>query len=303
MVAKIDSSSESTSDREIVITRDLAFTRELVWQAMTDPNHVVNWWGPRGFTTTIETMNVKPGGIWKHVMHGPDGSHYPNKSIFTEVEKPERLVYTHAGGKTGGGPGSHFVSTWTFEALKKDETRVTIRMVFPSAEERDKVVKAYGAIEGGQQTLERLGEFLGKKGPLIVERTFAAPASLLWKAITEREAMKEWNFDVEGFKPEVGCEFEFKAGAEDVIFNHLCKVTVVIPEKKIAYTWRYEGYAGDSLVSFELFPEGDKTRVKLTHEGLENFPPIPCFARTNFEMGWTAILGEMLPKYVEAHAS
>jgi len=95
-------------------------------------------------------------------MHGPDGTDYPNSSIFREVVKPERIVYSHGGGKKGG-PGAHFDATWSFDALNGGgKTRVTIRMVFPSAAERDEIVKEYGAIEGGKQTLERLGEHLMK---------------------------------------------------------------------------------------------------------------------------------------------
>jgi uncharacterized protein YndB with AHSA1/START domain len=154
-------SPENTSDREIVISRDFDAPRELVWQAMTDPKHVVHWWGPRGFTTTIEQMDVRPGGVWKHVMRGPDGTNYPNKSIFKEVVKPERIVYSHGGGREGG-KGAHFIAAWTFEELAPNKTRLTGRLVFPSAEDRDFVVKEYGAVEGGQQTLARLAEHLPK---------------------------------------------------------------------------------------------------------------------------------------------
>jgi uncharacterized protein YndB with AHSA1/START domain len=154
-----------TSDREIVIAREFAAPRELVWEAMTNPKHVVNWWGPRGFSTTIEKMDFRVGGEWKHVMRGPDGVNYPNHSIFKEIVTPERIVYTH-GGKREGGPGVSFVSTWSFEKPAADKTRVTIRMVFPTAENRDFVVKEFGAIEGGKQTLERLGEYLPKIIPV-----------------------------------------------------------------------------------------------------------------------------------------
>ena len=164
MTAEKNNPMENFTDREIVITRDFDAPRELVWEAMTDPRHVVHWWGPRGFTTTIEEMDVRPGGVWKHVMHGPDGTDYPNKSFFKEVVKPGRLVYAHGGGRKGG-PGAQFEATWTFYALDACKTRVTIRMVFPSAAARDKVVKEYGAIEGGKQTLERLAEHLPKMSP------------------------------------------------------------------------------------------------------------------------------------------
>ena len=149
------------ADREIVISREFDAPRELVWEAWTNPKHVVNWWGPRGFSTTIEKMDVRPGGVWKQVMHGPDGANYPNKSVFKEVVKPERIVFSHGGGREGG-PGASFVSTWTFDAVAAAKTRVTIRMVFPSSSDRDFVVKEFGAIEGGKQTLERLGEYLPK---------------------------------------------------------------------------------------------------------------------------------------------
>jgi len=154
-----DKINESTADREIIIIRDFDAPRELVWEAMTDPRQVIHWWGPDGFSTTIEEMDVRPGGVWKHVMHGPDGTNYPNKSVFKEVVKPEHLVYTHGGGRENG-PGIHFLSTWTFDALDAGKTRVTIHMIFPSPEKRDFVVREFGAIEGGKQTLAKLGEYL-----------------------------------------------------------------------------------------------------------------------------------------------
>jgi uncharacterized protein YndB with AHSA1/START domain len=149
----------STVDREIVLSRVVDAPRSLVWSAWTDPRQVVHWWGPRGFTTTIETMDVAPGGTWKQVMHGPDGTDYPNKSVFTEVNKLERIAYTHGGGRKGA-RGVSFEASWTFEAVSRQRTKVTLRMVFPTAESRDRVVKEYGAIEGGTQTLERLAEHL-----------------------------------------------------------------------------------------------------------------------------------------------
>ncbi len=150
-----------TTDREISVSRVFDAPREMVWRAMTDPAQVVKWWGPRGFTTTIEEMNVKPGGIWKHVMRGPDGTEYPNKSIFTEVVEPERIVYSHGGGRKGD-RGVHFVATWTFDALEDGKTRLTMRSVFSTVEDRDRIVRDYGAIEGAKQTLERLGEQLAQ---------------------------------------------------------------------------------------------------------------------------------------------
>ena len=146
------------SDREIIITRVLEAPRELVWEAWTDPQQVVKWWGPQGFTTTVHEMDVKPGGIWRLTMHGPDGADYPNESVFTEVVKPERIAFTLRGGKKGE-PESLKEMIWTFED-QGGKTKITIRQVYPTAEARDYVAKTYGAIEGGKQTLGRLAEYL-----------------------------------------------------------------------------------------------------------------------------------------------
>jgi uncharacterized protein YndB with AHSA1/START domain len=148
-----------TAGREIVVSRIFDAPRELVWEAWTNPEHVAHWWGPRGFTTTIRKMEVRVGGVWEQTLHGPDGANYPNKSVFKEVVRPERIVYSHGGGREKG-PGASFVATWTFDALGPDQTRLTIRMVFPSAEDRDFVIREFKAIEGGQQTLMRLAEHL-----------------------------------------------------------------------------------------------------------------------------------------------
>lgn len=135
--------------------------------------------------------------------------------------------------------------------------------------------------------------------PFVIERTFNAPASKVWKAITDKDQMKQWYFDLPSFKAEVGHEFQFEGGTKEKTYLHLCKVTEVIQGKKLTYSWRYDGFEGISFVSFELFPEGDKTRLKLTHEGLETFPPVKDFAKENFAAGWTEIIGTSLKNFVE----
>src|ERR1700726_3958823 len=137
---------------------------------------------------------------------------------------------------------------------------------------------------------------------VVIERTFDAPVARVWKALTDVEEMRHWYFDLKEFKPEVGFEFEFVVEHEGVTYDHRCKVTEVIPQKKIAYTWRYEGHEGNSLVTIELFPDGDTTRLKLTHEGLESFPKTAAFARENFNKGWTEIIGSELKQFVEKKA-
>src|SRR5205809_828423 len=138
-----------------------------------------------------------------------------------------------------------------------------------------------------------------KDEPLVVERTFDAPVALVWKALTDKDDIKQWSFELREFAPVVGFEFQFDVEHEGFKYCHRCKVTEAIPNKRLAYTWRYEGYAGDSLVTFELFAQGNKTKVRLTHEGLETFPKLPAFAKANFAAGWTEIVGTSLKNFVE----
>ncbi|QDT71875.1 SRPBCC family protein [Lacipirellula limnantheis] len=152
--------SDLSVDREIRITRLLNAPRELAFAAWTDPEKVVKWWGPNGFTTTIERMDVRPGGVWKYVMHGPDGADYPNKTVYEEIVPPERLVYTHSGGDPVPGERAvQFRSTVTF-VQEGGQTRITLQMAFKTRDDRDYVIQKYGAVEGGIQHLARLNEFL-----------------------------------------------------------------------------------------------------------------------------------------------
>lgn len=205
---------DNTSDREIVITRVLHAPRELVWQAWTDPKHVVNWWGPRGFTTTIKEMDFRVGGAWVHTMHGPDGTNYPNKSIFKEIVPFERITFSHGGGRENGndGHGATFTATWSFETVEGNKTRLTGRMVFPSKEARDFVVREFGAVEGGQQTLERASEYVAglQTKPFIISREFKAPLNLVWRAWTERDRFAQW-FGPKGIKVTV-VKFDLRPG-------------------------------------------------------------------------------------------
>ena len=156
-----------TSDREIVINRIFDAPQELVFDAWIDPKHLPAWWGPRGFTTTIHEMDVRPGGIWRLTMHGPDGTDYKNRIVFVEVTRPEKLVYKHTP-EQGSEPVSH-ETTVTFEK-QGDQTHVTLRMLFPTAEQREFVVTKHNAIEGGKQTLARLAEHLAMRHEVIMTR-------------------------------------------------------------------------------------------------------------------------------------
>lgn len=147
-----------------------------------------------------------------------------------------------------------------------------------------------------------------KDTAIAIERTLNAPLNKVWKAITDKDQMKQWYFDLPEFKAEPGFEFQFLAGSDEKKYLHVCKVTAVVVGKKISYSWHYKGYPGNSIVTFELFEEGDlppgksgKTRIKLTHEGLESFVASknPDFDKKNFVDGWTQIIGTSLKEFVE----
>ena len=134
---------------------------------------------------------------------------------------------------------------------------------------------------------------------VVVERTLNAPVAKVWKALTDVDQMRQWYFDLKEFRSEVGFQFEFVVEHEGARYHHLCKITEVVAQKKIAYTWRYKGEPGNSLVTFELFDEGKNTRLKLTHSEIETFPKTPAYARKNFETGWTTLIGSELKQFVE----
>jgi len=149
-----------TSDREIIISRLIDAPRELVWEAMTKPEHVVHWWGPNGFTNTLQKMDFRVGGEWHHVMHGPDGRNYPSRSVYTAIDKPHRIEFC-TGGTYKGDPNAIFEAIWTFEVVD-GQTKVTIHLLFPDAEARKMALEKIGAIEGGNQTLARLAGYVIK---------------------------------------------------------------------------------------------------------------------------------------------
>ena len=137
---------------------------------------------------------------------------------------------------------------------------------------------------------------------IVIEKIYNAPVEKVWYAITDKNEMKKWYFDLAEFKPEVGFEFQFYGqGKDGEQYLHLCQITEVTARKKLTHNWRYDGFEGNSFVTFELFDEGVKTRLKLTHAGLETFPMTAnnAFAKENFVEGWTAITGTMLKDYLE----
>lgn len=150
--------TKSTFKREgniTIYTRLLHASRELVWEAWTDPEHVKNWWGPDGFTLTNKAMDVRPGGTWTFTMHGM-GMDFPNKVEFIEVKKPELLVYKHSDGEPDG---FSFTTHITFEE-QGENTLLTMKGIFRSEEELLEKDRQVNAIEGGKQHLGRLDAYV-----------------------------------------------------------------------------------------------------------------------------------------------
>ncbi|HVU55991.1 MAG TPA: SRPBCC family protein [Puia sp.] len=148
----MENKKSSTQDRELLITRQLDAPIDLVWEAWTSPEHIANWWGPNGFTNTITKMDLRPGGEWDLIMHGPDGTDYKNKSIFKEVILHKKIVYEHV-------TGPKFVATITFEE-RGDQTYITWHMLFETAEEFIRTVKTFKADVGLRQNVEKLSAYL-----------------------------------------------------------------------------------------------------------------------------------------------
>jgi uncharacterized protein YndB with AHSA1/START domain len=267
--------------------------RALVFKAWTDPSHLGRWWGPRGFTTTTYAMDMRPGGVWRFCMHGPDGVDYQNKITYLEVVEPDRIVYQH-GGDDESDP-VNFRVTVTFEE-QGGKTRLTMRLVFPSAEERDFVVEKYGAEEGLNQNLDRLGEYAAElAGPtrhaltvalpsdreIALARTFDAPRRLVFEACARPEHVARW-WGPHGSTMTV-CEMDVRPGGawRFVLRNpdgreHPFKGVYreVVPAERVVSTFIYdvEGIRDHEAVETVTFEEHEgKTtlKVRVLHETKE----------------------------------
>jgi len=194
-----------TDEPEMVITRILNAPRELVFRVWTEPEHIKHWWGPNGFTNTISKMEFRPGGIWEFVMHGPDGTDYPNVNEFVEIVKPEKIVLKH-------GHEPVFFMTVTFEEIG-NKTRLTLRNRFESAEVFDMAVKKYGAAEGLKQNVDRLVAYIYERPMgrgLIITRELNAPKDIVYEAWTQEKHLAKW-WGPKGLEIKVS-KFDFHPG-------------------------------------------------------------------------------------------
>jgi uncharacterized protein YndB with AHSA1/START domain len=312
---------------EIVISRVFVAPRAMVWRALADPWQVGQWWGPVGFTTTILEMDLRPGGKWRLILHGPDGTNYPNQMTFTEVVPLQRIELDLTGGREGA-ELLHFHQTMTFTD-EEGGTRFTVRITFATAEARDRNVREYGSIEGGKQMLERLETHLNRRAAhpqektatheLRITRTFNAPRELVWRAWTDPAMAKQWSgpkqwpaFHVElGKKPgdrwRIGMR-GFAPGTDTPVEIWQSGILrEFVPPELLVYT-----YAWENRASVGLLEDGEPHETVITvrleeHDGKTTMHFHQAFFATSAERdghngGWASSF-ERLEELVNAQAA
>ncbi|MFZ4621069.1 MAG: SRPBCC domain-containing protein [Bacteroidota bacterium] len=142
---------DDTNNRAMHASRMFSVPVELMWKMWTAPEHIVHWWGPNGFTCTIHTMDAREGGEWKLTLHGPDGTDFPNRSVFLEIVPHRKIVFEHF--------NPHFITTVLFESHGQ-KTQLYWTGEFDTVEMYETVVKVHNADEGQRQNIERLGRYL-----------------------------------------------------------------------------------------------------------------------------------------------
>jgi uncharacterized protein YndB with AHSA1/START domain len=251
---------------EITMSRVFDAPRELVFDMWTNPDHVAWWFGPRGFSMTIESMDVRPGGAWKFVMHGPDGRNYDNHIVYRVVDRPSRLCYSHVAPK--------FDVEITFEDLG-GKTQINNRMIFDTAETRDRIAKEYGAIEGLEQTLSRLAivaegmtTAMMPNTEFVATRVFDAPRELVFRAYTDPEMMLRWwgphrtkNLTCE-VDLRVGGTWRVKQESDGQIHDFSGTYLEIDAPERFVQTFIWAGAPDRLLTSSSTFDEEDgKTRL------------------------------------------
>jgi len=303
-------SQTATADREIVITRVFDAPRAMVFNVWTDPKHLVRWWGPNGFKTTVHSMDLKPGGKWHMTLHGPDGRDYENDINVLEVEKPQRLVYQHQ--PTAKDKVDH-ITTVTFDE-KDGKTLVTLHQLHSTAEQRDFVVKNYNAIEGGKQHLAHLAEYLAMdaKGgevfedkTLVLTRVFDAPRALLFKAWTECDHLLKW-WGPKGFTNH-SCKVDLRVGGgfsivmrgpDGTDYPGAGAFQEVTPPERIVFTNGAQDKDGGAILdgwttaAFTEQPDG-KTLLTLTTRAIARVPLGKQYI-AGMEAGWSQSLEKLV---------
>jgi uncharacterized protein YndB with AHSA1/START domain len=316
--------AETKKSNEIKLTRIYDAPVKTVWEAWTDPKQVAQWWGPRGFTLTTHSTDLKPGGSWSYTMHGPDGVDYHNKTRYLEVEKYSKLVYDHGGNDDRP---ALFRVTVLFSEIK-GKTRMDMSMTLPTpeaaAETRKFIRKA-----GGDSTWDRLAEYLTKessgKEQFVINRTFDAPLEQVFEMWTNPKHFSQWlaptGFKMEFIKSDIkpgGSAFYCMTGNGNtkiygraeyleigkphriVYCQQFCDENEKVSRHPMAPTW-----PETMLTTVKFSEEGpDRTRITVTWEPYEakTLEEIETFikSRGGMTQGWTGSF-DKLEEYLANH--
>jgi len=287
MTANIKPAKPSAGN-ELVSTRVFDVIRERVFDAFSDPTQLALWWGPDGFTNTIHEFDLKPGGKWRLAMRGPDGAVYENESKFTEVARPERVVFQHLE------PVHQFQMAMTF-AEESGKTRLTWCMTFESTNEFARV-KNFIA-EANEQNFDRLAAHLADNNSassqkITVAREFNAPCALVFSAWTDARHLSSW-FSPEGvecrsFDTDIRVGGRYRLHMVSKNGDHIAfgEYKEIIPNRRLRFTWnRKDTPALSTLVTVEFEDLGQTTRLTLTHEGFTEQEDA-----ADHKEGWTSLL-------------
>lgn len=263
------------SPNEIRITRVYDVPVTVVWDAFTDPDQAAQWWGPRGFTLTTHSKDLRPGGIWDYTMHGPDGVDYPNKALYHEVEKCRKLVYDH--GRNDDRPPLFRVTVWFSESEGK--TTMEMTMTLASAEEAE-ATRKFIKDAGGNATWDRLAEYLDAtergKNSFVINRSFTVPIEQVFEMWIDPVHLASWlppaGFDMTflrtDFRAGGDCFFRMSNGAEVTFYGRFDYREIARPHR-IVYMQRFcdENENPVRHPGLAEFPETMRTTVLFASEG------------------------------------
>jgi uncharacterized protein YndB with AHSA1/START domain len=289
----------------VVFERILDHPANRVWEILTQPVHLARWLAPAvlkggaggeirlqmtGGTMGGRILQWKENALLEYIWYNGSVVRW---ELLREGKDRTRLVFTH----------THLQESQLPDAAKGWHYHLDLLTIELDGKEiPSNPVERWDAItrEATVRYKDQLAQVGQTPAPFILERVFDAPADRVWQALTNKDEIKRWSFDIAEFEPEEGFDFTFYGEKDGKRFVHYCRVTEVVAGKKLAYSWRYENVRGVSHVTWELFPEGRKTRLRLTHEGLENLAHAgEPWARYNFEAGWTAIFDKGLRSWLQ----
>ena len=260
---------------EIHLTRVYDAPVAVVWDAFTDPAQVAQWWGPRGFTLTTHSKDLRPGGFWIYTMHGPDGVDYPNKALYHEVEKHSKLVYDHGGNDDR--PPLFRVTVLFSESDGK--TTMDMTMTLSSAEKAAATRKFIKEV-GGNSTWDRLAEYLDEtengKDSFVINRSFEAPIGVVFDMWTDPGHLSRWQPPT-GFAMKIlradfreggSCFFRMSNG-EGITFHGRFDYREIVRPCRIVYLQQFCDEAGNAArhPGFPEFPAAMQTTVLFAPEG------------------------------------